>query len=121
MPIIVRQDSTTLEQWDTDARIYTRTENGAVVVSRPFDDAENQQADAESAQAAATIVNDTRSINRAAILAQARIAYANNATYLALIVAGTATNADHIAQVPKLTRQMQAVIRLLVASDLLDS
>jgi hypothetical protein len=121
MPIVERQDSTTLEQWDTDARIYTRTESGAMVETRPFTDAESRQLDAENAQAAATIVNDTRTINRDAILAQARIAYANNATYLALIAAGTATNADHIAQVPKLTRQMQAVIRLLVASDLLDS
>jgi hypothetical protein len=36
------------------------------------------------------------------------------------VTAGTATTADHIAQVPALTRQMQAVIRLLAGSDLLD-
>lgn len=95
------------------SRTYRRYESDVLVVERPFTDAENV-----SANAAAT--DDVRRINRVTLLAQARTALATNRTYLDKVAAGTATNADHIGQVPALTRQMQGVIRLLVGSDLLD-
>lgn len=92
---------------------YRRYENGALVIERPFTDAEN-------ASAATAASDDVRRINRAVLLAQVRAALASNRAYLDKVAAGTATNADHIGQVPALTRQMQGVIRLLAAGDLLD-
>lgn len=109
-----RQDATTTEQWDAPSRVYRRYEYGIRVVERPFTDAENAWT-----TAAATDV--ARQGNRVTLLQQARAALLGNQTYLAKVQAGTATNSDHIAQVPALTRQMQGVLRLLVASDLLDS
>lgn len=47
---------------------------------------------------------------------KARQALTNNAAYLAL---ATPTNAQNAAQVKALTRQINALIRLLVGSDLL--
>lgn len=48
--------------------------------------------------------------------ARARAALAGNATYLAL---ATPSNAQNTAQVRALTRQINALIRLVVAADLL--
>lgn len=48
--------------------------------------------------------------------AKARSALAGNATYLAL---AAPTNAQNAAQIKALTRQNNAIIRLLVAADLL--
>lgn len=103
-----------LERWDLDSRKYTRYESDVLVLERPFTDAENAWADEMEVQ-------NTRTANAAAILARARVAYSNNQAYLALVDAGTVTNADHIAQVPRLTRQMQEVIRWIVGADLLDN
>lgn len=114
MAVCERRDASTLEQWDLDTRTYTRIDAGLVVEQRPFSDGEIRWADA-------TYMETTRRANADQILARARTAYTNNATYLALVVAGTATNADHIAQVPRLTRQMQEVIRWIVQADLLDT
>lgn len=102
-----------VQQWDVPSRTYRCYEAGALLVERAFTDAEN----ASAAQAAA---DDVRRANRAVLLARVRTAVANNQTYLDKVTAGTAVTADHIAQVPSLTRQMQGVIRLLVAGDLLD-
>lgn len=107
------RDASMVQQWDVPSRIYRCYEAGALIVERAFTDAET----ASAAQAAA---DDVRRANRAVLLARVRIAVANNQTYLDKIASGLATNADHIAQVPALTRQMQGVIRLLVAGDLLD-
>ena len=48
--------------------------------------------------------------------AKARTALAANATYLAL---ATPTNAQNAAQIKALTRQHNAIIRLLIGADLL--
>ncbi|MBP5875647.1 hypothetical protein PV413_03650 [Streptomyces scabiei] len=108
-----RRDGSTAEQWDAPTRTYRRFECGALVEERPF-------TPAEDAWALTRTVEDTRRANRDQLGARVRTALANNAAYLDKVQAGTATNADHIAQVPALTRQMQGVIRLLVGSDLLD-
>lgn len=107
------RDASTVEQWDVPSRTYRRYDSGVLVEERPFTDAENSSADR-------AIADTARRINTAALLDRARTALTNNAAYLDAVTAGTATNADHIAQVPALTRQMQAVIRLIVGSDLLD-
>jgi len=57
---------------------------------------------------------------RAELHVRARQAFVTNRTYLDKVNAGTATQAEHIAQIATLTRQMQAVIRLLIGRDLLD-
>jgi len=57
---------------------------------------------------------------RAELQVRARQAFVANRAYLDKVNAGTATQAEHIAQIAALTRQMQAVIRLLIGRDLLD-
>jgi len=114
MPVIERGDAITREQWDTSTRTYRRWEGEALIVERPFTDAENTATDRAAA-------DDKRLANRGELLRRSRDAVATNAAYLDAVAAGTATNAQHIAQTAALTRQMQAVIRLLVGSDLLDT
>lgn len=114
MPVIERGDAITREQWDTDARIYRRWEGEPLIIERPFTDAENANADR-------AVADDTRRSNRAELLRRSREALISNAAYLEAVAAGKATNAQHIAQTAALTRQMQAVIRLLGRSDLLDT
>lgn len=109
-----RRDGSITEQWDAPTRTYRRYECGVLVEERPF-------TAAEDAWVQARAVEDTRRANRDQLGARVRTALATNAAYLDKVTAGTATNADHIAQVPALTRQMQGVIRLLIGSDLLDS
>lgn len=107
-----RRDSITLERWDLDTRIYQRFDSGKLVIERPFTPAEVSWANSMTSERQA-------GDNLAGILARARVAYNNNLAYLAAVEGGTATNADHIAQVPRLTRQMQEVIRWIVRADLL--
>jgi hypothetical protein len=108
-----RRDASVIEQWDVPSRTYRRYESGELVIERPFTDAEN-------ASANLALTDGTRQVNKATLLQRARTALASNAAYLDKVNAGTATNADHIAQVPALTRQMQGLIRLVVGTDLLD-
>jgi hypothetical protein len=108
-----RRDGSSAEQWDAPTRTYRRFEGGALVEERPFTPAENSWAQTRT-------VEDARRTNRDQLGARVRTALASNAAYLDKVQAGTATNADHIAQVPALARQMQGVIRLLVGADLLD-
>ncbi|KAB1146838.1 hypothetical protein F7R91_14780 [Streptomyces luteolifulvus] len=108
-----RRDASVTEQWDVPSRTYRRYESGVLVIQRPFTDAEN-------ASANQALADGARTVNKATLLLRARTALASNAAYLDKVNAGTATNADHIAQVPALTRQMQGLIRLIVGSDLLD-
>lgn len=67
-----------------------------------------------------TVVQVVRDVTKEAITldlhARARTALAGNATYLAL---ATPTAAQTTAQVKALTRQINALIRLVVAADLL--
>ena len=110
---VERVDSSITERWHVPTRMYRRYESGVLVIERAFTDAENATADALA-------VDATRSANRMLLLQRIRAAIANNQAYLDKVTAGTATTADHLAQVPALTRQMQGVIRLLGGADLLD-
>ncbi|MFJ6729981.1 hypothetical protein ACIQPQ_34290 [Streptomyces sp. NPDC091281] len=112
--IVEQRDASALEQWDLAERVYRRWDCGALVEERPFTAAENGSADQQ--------VSDTaRQANRAVLLERARTAFTANAAYLAKVAAGTATNVDHLAQVPALTRQTQALVRLIVGGDFLDN
>ncbi|WP_426568080.1 hypothetical protein [Streptomyces canus] len=108
------KDTTVTEQWDLTTRVYRRYDCGVLVEERPFTDAEIADADEQLADV-------VREANRLQLLDRVRTALANNRAYLDKVTAGTATNADHIAQVPALTRQMQGLIRLVVGADLLDA
>ena len=88
--------------WDDATRTYTETDTdtGTVIVSRPFTSAENEAAE----RRAATQV----------LLSQARNAVQNNNAFLDLT---SPTNAEALAQIKSLSRQVNALIRL-VADDL---
>lgn len=70
----------------------------------PYTAEENAEADARGAAAAAEA-------NRATLTEQAKAALGGNRTFLAL---ASPTNAQTLAQVKALTRQMNAIIRLAV-------
>lgn len=57
---------------------------------------------------------------RAELRNRARQAFLANRVYLEKVNAGTVTQAEHIAQVVALTREMQGVLRQIVGRDLLD-
>lgn len=109
-----RRDASITEQWDVPSRTYRRYESGTLTVERPFTDAEIKTVTDAA-------VDDARRLTRADLLARVRAARTSNAAYLDAVAAGTATNAQHVAQTAALTRQMQGVIRLLVGADLLDA
>lgn len=81
--------------WDFSTDPYTQ---------RPYTEAENIEAD----RRAATAVADR---NRDTLTDQARAALAGNREFLAL---ASPTNNQTLAQVKALTRQMNAVLRLII-------
>lgn len=124
MAIYERRSDLGTERWDLELRVYTLFVAGQPPSARPFTDAENYQATVtvnEPVQPLAfgRAISDPSAVALTEILRRARTAYLGNQDYLAKVDAGTATNADHIAQVPRLTRQMQEVIRWIVRGDLL--
>lgn len=93
------------EFWDDDTRTYTRwDETGAQVEQRPYTPDENARVDAEAAIT-------TANTNRTSLRAKAINALANNATFLGL---SSPTNAQVVAQTKALTRQNNALIRLVI-------
>jgi hypothetical protein len=107
-----RRDGSVTEQWDVPSRTYRRYDFGALVVERPFNEAENASADQTIAEAA-------RRATQLALLDRARTDLATNQAFLDAYAAGTATTDDAAAQVAELTRQAQGFIRLTVGADLL--
>lgn len=98
-------DGVLRERWDDTTRTYTAWDASGVQTStRPYTAAENAAADASAAALAA-------STNLATLQQRAQNALTNNATYLAI---ASPTQAQAVAQVGKLTRQMNALIRITI-------
>ena len=101
----VYTDSVLRERWDDDARTYTEWDAQGVQSSqRSYTTEENTAADARAA-AALLVSNATTLRDRAAA------ALSSNADFLAN---ASPTNAQAVTQVRALTRQVNAIIRLLV-------
>lgn len=104
-------------RWNFDTHTYTAyDENGQVVEERPFTEAENVYA---AARLAIQREDDTRNrhdTNRAALRDRLGPALDANTTFLNL---ATPTNAQVAAQVKTLTRENQALIRMV--ADFLDT
>lgn len=89
-------------EWDDDT---TRTHHDFLnETTRPYTDEENAAADERTAAQVAEANRDT-------LIAAARDALAVNRTFLAL---QAPTNAQTLAQVKALTRQMNAIVRLTI-------
>jgi hypothetical protein len=98
------QDGVVRREWDTDTRTYTeRDEAGEVVETRAFTPVESVWADA-------MLVEETAEQNGSTLRSRADQALAANQAFLA----SSRTNAQSLAQVTALTRQMNGVIRLLL-------
>jgi hypothetical protein len=120
----IRINNVLTERWNDDATAAADAPNaniparsvrfynadGTVASTRAYTAAENAAADA----AAQTTLY---AVNEAALLAKVPTALTANATYLAL---GAPTNAQTLAQVQRLTRQVNALLKLR-ANDLADT
>ena len=92
-------------KWDDDARVMsTYDDKGAQTSQRAYTADENRQADARVALSSAVI-------NKDALLVKAANALSVNATFLAI---ASPTTAQAVTQVKALTRQVNAIIKLLV-------
>lgn len=108
---VVDGNGTLRQWWDDATRTYHEyDETGVETLARPYTPEENAEADAR-AQA------QTEATNEADLMAKARNAITGNKNFLAI---ASPTNAQTVAQVKALTRQMNAMIRLEVR-DLLDT
>ena len=98
-------DNVLRERRDDDTRTFSAWDAaGTLTTSRPYTTAENADADARATAA-------TASANGATLRTRAANAIATNNAFLAQT---TWTNADVLAQVKLLTRECNALIRLVV-------
>lgn len=102
-----------VESWDHTLGYRLVDADGNVLESRPL-------TPEEGARLTEFERREERETSRGQLHAQARAALASNAAYLGKVDDGTATQADHITQVTRVTRQVNALIRLVIGSDLLD-
>jgi hypothetical protein len=101
---ITYESEGTVQKW-IDGGYYQRIVQGSIVEERPFN-ADDLVWIALVQAADATGSGD--------FLTRVRTALNTDKTYLDKVQAGTATNADSIAQVAALTRQIQALIVYVV-------
>lgn len=114
MPSVTFPGASPNESWDpTDGYKRVDPATGDIVIQRPLN------AD-ELAAYEAYFNQHARNVSAEQLKQQARNAVAAIDEYLAKVDDATATNADHIAMVPRLARICKALIRLEVANDLLD-
>ena len=93
------------EQWDDTSRTYTAWGvDGEISEARPYTEQENTDADARLADATA------KATTQANLLSKMETALSNNAAFLAL---ASPNQAQAVAQVKALTRQINAAIRYL--------
>ena len=101
-------DGVLRELWDDTARTYTAfSKAGVQTDTRPYTAEENTMADIRQGQS-------TQVQNKEALLNKARTALTNNNAFLSI---ATPTTAQAVAQTKALTRQMNALIKL-IANDL---
>jgi hypothetical protein len=100
---ITYESNGTVEKWTTDGGgRYQRSENNSLVEERPFTPAD--QAWFELVQAAAATGGDVP------FLTKIQTALTADAAYQTKVQNGTVSNADAIAHVAALNRQVQALI-----------
>lgn len=109
----VTYPSGVVESWDHTAGYKQTAADGTVVEERAL------TAD-EATRLTEFEHRDEREQSRTQLHTQARAALTQNAVYRGKVDGGTAVQADHIANGVRLTRQVDALIRLVVGSDLLD-
>lgn len=91
----------TTDRWLVDLLTYQRFENNAKIEERPFN---AQDITLTNLIGSAVLADATNFLNRVGV------ALNLNNIYLGKVQAGTATNADAIAQVAAVTRQVQALM-----------
>lgn len=104
------------KEWNGDTRTYTQWDlAGNLVGSRPFTDSENALADAVDAK-------ELESVNRPSVESKASDALTVNSAFLDIALQDM-TQADIVKQVRALTRQNNALIRLVLGnfSDISDT
>jgi hypothetical protein len=102
MDSITYESQGIMHRWLIPAETYQRYEGNSVVEDRPFtQDDRDWVALVEAASATSGSVP---------FLDKIKTALTTDDTYLDKIQAGTVTNADHIAQIAPLTRQIQGLI-----------
>ena len=99
--IITLTNGPTKQRWNIPEATYERYVDGTRVEQRPFD------ADDAAWQ---FVIQALEAMESGDAFAKLRNALNTNRTYLEKVNAGTATNADHLAQVSALTRQMVTVL-----------
>lgn len=109
--IVEQRSGSRVERWDLETRTYESWLGDTRDETRTFTEAEFRW-----------LLEHQQELVRADRLAVAarllRQAFATNRDYLDEVAAGTATNADHVQQTVRLTRQLQGIIRLVAATTL---
>lgn len=97
-------DNSLRQRYDDVNRQYTAWDSAGIIVvgPRPYTAEENATLDAKNAET-------TAKNNAANLTTKAKTALTNNNTFLAIV---SPTNADIVAQVKALTRQVNALIKL---------